>query len=81
MSKILLGNTVMSMFIFLYVLETQVKTDAARPPCRPQIHEVNFSTARCSGSDDLRVAIMNQALSAGGTGCQPEAVLLENRSC
>ncbi len=68
----------MPMYNVLYVLETQVKTDAARPPCRPQIHEVNFIAARGSGSEDLRVAIMNQAVSVGATGDEPKTILLEN---
>lgn len=51
------------MYNVLYVLETQVKTGAARPPCRPLIHEVHFLAARGSGSEDLRVAITNQAVS------------------
>lgn len=68
----------MSMYNVLCVLETQVKTGAARPPCRPLIHEVHFLAARGSGSEDLRVAITNQAVSVGATGDYPKAILLEN---
>lgn len=79
-SKTLLGNTVLSLYIVLYVLETQVKTDAARPPRRPQILEVNFLAARGSGSVYLRVVIMSQAFSAGAAGNDPQALLLDNLS-
>lgn len=76
-SKILLDNTVMPMYNVLYVLEPSENrcSEASMQASNPR---GKVLAARGSGSEDLRVAIMNQAVSVGATGDEPKAILLES---